>query len=69
MKKLTVEQFEEYAMDPLATDEKVRKWGEVPEDRYYTVATWPAERAGEVRATTGLHRVVRAQKVSKSTQS
>jgi len=69
MKKLTAEQFKEYAADPLATDEKVRKWCSVPEDRYYTVATWPEARVGEVRVTLELHRVVRAIKISKSNQS
>jgi hypothetical protein len=69
MKRLTAEQFREYAADPLATDEKVRKWCGVPEDRYYTVATWPESRAGEVRVTAELHRVVRATKISKSNQS
>jgi hypothetical protein len=69
MQKLTAEQFKEYAADPLTADEKVRKWCNVPEDRYYTVAMWPEERAGEVRVTTDLHRVVRALKVSKSNQA
>ena len=67
VKKLTAEQFKEYATDPLTTDDKVRKWCNLPEDRYFTVATWPEERAGEVRVTE-LHRVVRATKISKSTQ-
>ena len=69
MKKLTAEQFKEYAADPLASDDKVRKWCSVPEDRYFTVAMWPEERAGQVRATKDLHRVVRAVKISKSNQS
>jgi len=69
MKKLTADQFKEYAADPLSVDEKVRNWCGVPEDRYFTVATWPESRAGEVRATTELHRVVRATKISKSNQS
>ena len=69
MTKLTAEQFNEYAADPLAADEKVRKWCGVPEDRYYTVAMWPEERAGEVRVTAELHRVVRAPKISKSSQA
>jgi hypothetical protein len=68
MKKLTAEQLREYATDPLATDEKVRRWCNVPEDRYYTVAMWPEERAGEVRVT-DLHRVVRVAKISKSNQA
>jgi hypothetical protein len=69
MKKLTAEQFKEYAANPLATDEKVRNWCNVPEDKYYAVAMWPEERAGEVRVTADLHRVVRAEKVSKSNQT
>jgi hypothetical protein len=69
MKKLTAEQFKEYATDPLATDGKVRKWCNLPEDRFFTVAMWPEERAGEVRVTGDLHRVVRATKISKSTQA
>jgi hypothetical protein len=69
MKKLTADQFREYAADPLAADEKVRKWCNVPEDRYYTVAMWPEERAGELRVTPELHRVVRARKISKSNQA
>ena len=69
MKKLTAKQFKEYAADPLATDGKVRTWCSVPEDRYYTVAMWPEERAGEVRVTTDLHRIVRAAKISKSNQA
>ena len=69
MTKLTAEQFKEYATDPFATDEKVRKWCNVPEDRYYTVAMWPEERAGEVRVTAALRRVVRAPKISKSNQA
>jgi len=69
MKRLTAAQFKEYAADPASADEKVRKWCDVPEDRYYTVAMWPEERAGEVRVTSDLHRVVRAAKISKSNQS
>ena len=69
MKKLTAGQYKEYAADPLATDGKVRDWCSVPEDRYYTVAMWPKERAGEVRVTADLHRVARAAKISKSNQA
>jgi hypothetical protein len=69
MKRLTAEQFREYAADPLATDKKVREWCNVPEDKYYTVAMWPGNRAGEVRVTPELHRVVRVAKVSKSDQA
>jgi len=68
MKKLTNEQFNEYTADPLAADDKVRKWCNVQENRYYTVAVWPVARAGEVRVS-DLHRVVRALKISKSNQA
>jgi len=51
MKKLTAEQFKEYAANPLVLDEKVRKLCEVPEDKYYTVAIWPEERSGELQVT------------------
>ena len=68
MKRLTAEQFKEYAADPLATDKKVRNWCGVPKDKYYAVAMWPDERAGEVRVTSNLHRDVRVEKVSKSNQ-
>jgi|GEM_PF-6442142 hypothetical protein len=69
MKKLNTEQFNEYAADPLAADDKVRKWCNVPEDRYFTVAMWPEHQAGEVLMTPELHRVVRAAKISKSNQT
>jgi hypothetical protein len=69
MKKLTAEQFKEYTANPLATDEKVRQWCNLPEDRYFTVAIWPEDRAGEVLVTADLHRVVRATKISKSNQA
>ena len=69
MKRLTAEQFREYTADPLATDGKVRRWCGVPEDRYYTVAMWPEERAGEVCVAADLRRVVRMAKISKSNQA
>jgi len=68
MKKLTPEQFRDYAANPLASDDVVRKVCGLPEDQYYSVVTWPEERRGEVRVT-GLHRVVRATKISKSNQT
>lgn len=69
MNKLTAEQFKEYVADPFATDAKVRQWCHVPDDKYYTVAVWPEAYAGHVRATPGIHRVVRVPKVSKSDQA
>jgi len=69
MKKLTAEQFSEYVADPQAFDDALRQLFQLPEDKYYTVATWPKERTGEVRVTAGLHRSVRSPKVSKSDQT
>lgn len=69
MTKLTAGQFNEYAADPVGADAKVRRWCGLPEDSYCTVAMWPETRAGEVRVTADLHRVVRAAKSSKSSQS
>jgi hypothetical protein len=69
MNKLTAEQLKEYAADPLAGDAKARKWCNVPEDKFYTVAMWPEPRAGEVRVTPGLHRAGRMAKISKSQEA
>lgn len=68
MKKLTAQQFGEYAADPLAFDGKLRALCGLAEENYYTVAIWPEARAGEVRVTPGLHRTVRPPKISKSNQ-
>jgi hypothetical protein len=67
MKRLTPEQFKEYTANPLAADEKVRKWAGVPDNRYYSVAVWPEENAGSVRLT-HVSRTVAAKKISKSDQ-
>jgi hypothetical protein len=69
MKKLTADQFREYMANPLAFDGTLRELCNLSEDKYYTVATWPEERAGEVRVTSDLHRVVRSPKISKSNQT
>ena len=65
MKQLTPDQFKEYMLNPLAADEKVRKWCGLREDRYFTVSVWQPE--GLVMETE-LTRVVKAQKISKSDQ-
>lgn len=67
MKQLTPEQFKQYVANPLAMDETVRKWCDLPADKYYTVSTWPEESAGKVYVTK-LSREVKAKKVSKSDQ-
>lgn len=67
MKTLIPDQFKQYAANPVAMDEQVRKWCNLPEDKYYTVSMWPEERAGVVTVT-NVSRVVKAKKVSKSDQ-
>lgn len=68
MKTLTPEQFKEYMQDPLACDSKVRKWCNVPEDRYFNVSAWPEALSGRVTVRTNDFRTVKAKKVSKSDQ-
>lgn len=67
MKTLTPDQFKQYAANPVAMDEQVRKWCNLPDDKYYSVSVWPEHRAGVVTVT-NVSRVVKAKKVSKSDQ-
>jgi hypothetical protein len=67
MKRLTTEQLKQYVQNPSHMDEQVRKWCNLPEDKYYTVSTWPEEVAGNVYVT-NVYRVVKAKKISKSDQ-
>jgi len=67
MKRLTADQFTQYAANPVAMDEQVRSWCKLPEDKYYSVTVWPDELAGVVTLT-NVSRVVKAKKVSKSDQ-
>ena len=68
MKQLTPEQFAQYSADPLGMDAVVRTWGKVPEDRYYSVSTWPEHLAGRLYVNDKMFRVVKATKISKSNQ-
>lgn len=68
MKQLTKQQFEEYLKDRDNGDVKIRKWCNIPEDRYYTVSIWPENVAGQVRINTNLYRTVHSKKISKSDQ-
>lgn len=67
MRKLSPALLARYLANPLAVDAEVRAAVGVPEDRYYTVSVWPPHLAGTVYVT-GVNRVVRAKKVSKSDQ-
>ena len=67
---MSPELFKEYAANPLAADEKVRKVLDLPDNRYYTVSMWPVE--GQVRivkpSKESPGRIVAAKKISKSDQ-
>lgn len=66
LKQLTKEQFEEYQrLNPEEADYRVRKWANVPDDRYYSVSVWPEHLAGRVFQT-NLFRKVTLKKISKS---
>lgn len=67
MKRLTPEQFKQYLADPYGMDENVRKWCNLPEDRYYSVSVWPEHTNGFVHVT-NVTRVAKAKKISKSDQ-
>ena len=66
MKQLSNEQFDEYLNNPYTSDNKVRKWASVPEDKYYSVSMWPEHLKGRVFVIPKLHRAVTAKKISKS---
>ena len=66
--KLSPELYVKYVADPLGMDAAVRNAAKVPEDRYYSVSTWPEERAGVVTVNTKDYRKVAAKKISKSDQ-
>ena len=69
MKQLTPEQFKNYMSSSQDDgDAKVRKWANIPDDKYYTVSVWPDHLSGQVRVNPHLHRTVHAKKISKSDQ-
>lgn len=67
-RQLTSEQFVQYQANPLGMDNAVRKWAGVPEDRYYSVSTWPEHLAGRVFVNYKGYRAVKSVKISKSNQ-
>jgi len=60
--------FKRYEADPYGTDAEVREQCQVPDNRYYTVSTWPPERAGMLEVDRTRVRVPTVKKVSKSDQ-
>lgn len=67
--KMNTNQWEEYSHnDPNKCGDKVRKWFNVPENRYYSVSTWPENVAGNVWLNEKLFRDVPKKKISKSDQ-
>lgn len=68
MNTMTPDMFARYSADPYGMDAEVRRLFKLPENRYYTVTTWPLERAGQLFVDETRVRVVHARKVSKSDQ-
>jgi len=66
--RLSADLLLRYLADPLKTDGEVRQTCRVPDNRYYTVATWPEQQAGVVTVLTNATRTVAPNKVSKSNQ-
>lgn len=66
--KLTPEQLKQYDDDPWSMEKEIRELFNIPEDRYFTVSTYPANVAGNVRVDMTRHRVVKPKKISKSDQ-
>ena len=64
MKMMSPELFKEYSLNPLATDEKIRKILDLPENKYYTVSM-DGPNIGAVYITK-LSREVKTKKISKS---
>lgn len=64
---MSEEMLKRYEADPLGMDSEVRRCFKVPENRYYSVSTYPAAVAGRVTMTT--ERTVKAHKISKSDAS
>ena len=60
--------FKRYHADPLGTDAEVRKHFKIPDDKYYSVGTWPEQFEGDVHITAKLVRTVKSAKISKSDQ-
>lgn len=66
--KLTTEQYEEYFRDIEKGDFKVRKWCNIPDNKYYTITTWPENLRGDVFIIENSHRNPPLKKISKSDQ-
>lgn len=66
MKKLTPDQLKEYLENLLVNDAKVRKWCDIPDDKYYSVSVWPENVTGNVWMDDRRFRTVHSSKISKS---
>ena len=67
-KQLTPEQFAQYRLNPNGMDANLRKWAQVPENRYYSVSVWPENLEGRVFVVANIFRSVKVEKISKSNQ-
>lgn len=66
--KMPAELFKKYSENPLLMDAGVRKFMGIPDNRYYSVTTWPEDKAGEVFIDNKRFRDVKSAKISKSDQ-
>ena len=64
--KLTEEQFKEYEPDPASADTKMRKWFNIPSNRYYSVIISSSITNGDVWLDETRYRVAHVEKISKS---
>ncbi len=65
MKKMSLDLFNKYILNPLNMDSEVRNSLALREDRYYTVSVWPENCVGNVYETRNV-REVKNKKISKS---
>jgi hypothetical protein len=66
--QITGELLKRYLANPLGMDETIRLAFKIPPDKYYSVSSWPEERAGFITITEGLARKAPCGKISKSDQ-
>ena len=66
--RLDEETLKRYINDPVGMDEEIRKKFNIPNNRYYTISTWPEKVAGYFYIDMKRTRDVPAKKISKSDQ-
>jgi hypothetical protein len=64
MKQMTAEQYKQYTENPGSSDSLVRKWFDIPDNKYYTVSHFPKQGIVNIER----HRDAPLKKISKSDQ-